>query len=110
MLVKEKNKIFIFFMTKRPELLIIAVVAVVALLGLFLLFSNSITGNSSKRLNVKSIYCHYMDYDAVGDCMSIERQEGTRCNPPQDILDYQRSSVRGSFLRLCKPMYGSDTF
>ena len=42
--------------------------------------------------------------------MRIERQEGTRCNPPQDILDYQRSSVRGSFLRLCKPMYGSDTF
>lgn len=71
---------------------IFLIVAFFSLLSLVFFFQNySIVGAYSGIYKVKYISCRYLDFDNTGRCVRIEKQMGSRCDPPNTIYPYDKS-------------------
>ncbi|MBI5066301.1 hypothetical protein HZA97_08760 [Candidatus Woesearchaeota archaeon] len=82
----------------KTELWIFAIIIVLALVVVFL--GVQATGNVSRIYNVQYRSCHYLDSDMRGDCMRIERQESTKCDPAETIPE----QLTGSYNPWNRPM------
>ncbi len=65
------------------------ILLIIVFLGLIVVFLGvQMTGQASKHLyTVMYRSCHYLDYDARGECVRIERQNSNHCSPEETIPD-----------------------